>query len=52
MDQITKLGSKQIIVNHIYPAHVNSYSAGIDFIRQNLTSVDVRFCRLKSIPAL
>ena len=24
----------------------NSYSAGIDFSRQNLTSVDVRFCRL------
>ena len=28
------------------------YSAGIDFSRQNLTSTDVRFCRLKSIPAL
>ena len=31
---------------------VNPYSAGIDFRRQNLTSVDVRFWRLKSIPAL
>ena len=31
---------------------INSYSAGIDFRRQNLTSVDVRFRRLKSIPAL
>ena len=31
---------------------VNSYSAGIDFSRQNLTSVDVRFWHLKSIPAL
>ena len=31
---------------------IYSYSAGIDFSRQNLTSVDVRFCRLKSIPAL
>ena len=31
---------------------VNSYSAGIDFSRQNLTSVDVKFWRLKSIPAL
>ena len=30
---------------------VNPYSAGIDFGRQNLTSVDVRFWRLKSIPA-
>ena len=28
------------------------YSAGIDFSRQNLTSTDVRFRRLKSIPAL
>ena len=31
---------------------VNPYSAGIDFSRQNLTSADVRFWRLKSIPAL
>ena len=30
----------------------NPYSAGIDLRRQNLTSVDVRFWRLKSIPAL
>ena len=30
----------------------NPFSAGIDFRRQNLTSVDVRFWRLKSIPAL
>ena len=29
-----------------------SYSAGIDFSRQNLTSTDVRFWLLKSIPAL
>ena len=28
------------------------YSAGIDFRRQNLTSADVRFWRLMSIPAL
>ena len=32
--------------------NVNPYSAGIDFRRQNLTSVDVRFWRLKSNPAL
>ena len=32
--------------------NLNPYSAGIDFSRQNLTSVDVRFWRLKSIPAL
>ena len=30
----------------------NTYSAGIDFRRQYLTSVDVRFWRLKSILAL
>ena len=30
---------------------VDSYSAGIDFSRQNLTSTEVRFWRLKSIPA-
>ena len=29
-----------------------AYSAGIDYSRHNLTSVDVRFWRLKSIPAL
>ena len=28
------------------------YSAGIDLSRHTLTSVDVRFWRLKSIPAL
>ena len=33
-------------------AVTNPYNAGIDFSRQNLTSVDVRFWRLKSIPAL
>ena len=31
---------------------LNPYSAGIDVSRQNLTSVDVRFWRLMSIPAL
>ena len=31
---------------------INPYSASIDFSRQNVTSVDVRFWRLKSIPAL
>ena len=30
----------------------NPYSAGIDFSRQKLTTLDVRFWRLKSIPAL
>ena len=29
-----------------------SFSTGIDFRRQNLSSTDVRFWRLKSIPAL
>ena len=30
----------------------NTFSAGTDFRRENLTSIDVRFWRLKSIPAL
>ena len=29
--------------------YVDSYSAAIDFSRQNLTLTDLRFCRLKSI---
>ena len=29
----------------------NPYIAGVDFSRQTLTSVDVRFWRLKSTPA-
>ena len=36
----------------IYGSFLNSYRAGIDFNRQNLTSIDVRFWRLKPIPAL
>ena len=32
--------------------YFNSVSTGIDFIRQNPTSVDVRFWRMKTIPAL
>ena len=48
----------------VFPIHLNTYdmglrplqiffyfySAGIDFSRQNLTSIDVRIWRLKSIP--
>ena len=34
-----------------YVMALRPYSVGIDFRRQNLTSVDVRFWRLKSIPA-
>ena len=40
----------QIIHNNF--THFNPYSAGIDFSRQNLMSVDVRFWHLKSIPTL
>ena len=32
-----------IIRKHVRFVRVNPYSAGIDFSRQNLTSVDVRF---------
>ena len=37
-------GKRQGVINHS--------SAGTDFSRQNLTSLDVRFWRLKSVPAL
>ena len=36
----------------LYVYWVNPFSTGIDFRRQNLTSIDVRFWRLKSIIAL
>ena len=40
-------------INGYHAAMVlNPYSSGIDFSRQNMTYVDVRFWRLKSIPAL
>ena len=39
-------------INFLTNLVFNPYSAGIDGKRQNLTSVDVRFSRLKSIPAL
>ena len=32
--------------------YFHSFSAGTDFRQQKLTSTDVRFCRLKSVPAL
>ena len=35
-----------------YYTYFYSYSAGIDFSCQNMASRDVRFWRLKSIPAL
>ena len=51
----------QLVPLHLY-THViwvycllkyfNSFSAGIDFIRHNLTSLDVRFWRIKKVPAL
>ena len=43
---------KYILIENLERPTFNPYSAGIDFSRQNLTSVDVRFWRLKSIPAL
>ena len=38
--------------NRVNMLTLYSYSAGIDISRQNLTSIDVRFWQLKSIPAL
>ena len=43
-----QVGDPEILIQHDF----SPYSAGIDFSRQNLTSADVRFLRLKSIPAL
>ena len=37
---------------HVITVRGNPYSAGIDFSRQNLTSIDVEFWRLNSISAL
>ena len=37
------------VYGHTY---FNSHSAGIVFLRQNLTSTDVRFWRIKTVPAL
>ena len=37
--------------NHSHGLLCNPFSAGTDFRSQNLTSIDVRFRRLKSIPA-
>ena len=37
---------------NVYDKICNPFSAGIDLSRQNLTSIDVRFWRLISIPAL
>ena len=35
-----------------HSSNLSPYSTGTDFSRQNLTSVDIRFWRLKSIAAL
>ena len=40
------------IFSHTQYHLFNSFSVGIDFRRQNLTSIDVRFWHLKSVPAL
>ena len=46
------LYSHNVHAHNKCPSIIIPYNAGIDFSRQNLTSVDVRFWRLKSIPAL
>ena len=42
-------GNQRVYSHYTY---VNPFSAGTVFIRQNLTSADVRFWRIKTIPAL
>ena len=39
------------IIHYFHKERVYPYSAGIDFSRQKLTSVDVRFWQLKSVSA-
>ena len=41
-----------VLWNYRHVLHINPFSAEIDFRRQNLTSTDVRFCRIKSFAAL
>ena len=46
-----KSGVSKLALGLVSFSSVALYCAGIDFRRQNLTYVDVRFGRLKSIPA-
>ena len=57
LDRKSQFQSYKVNLIDLFPriiimAILNPYSAGIDFSRQSLTSVDVRLWRLKSIPAL
>ena len=51
VDFSSKFLSLKTVIDVINTLSINSYSAEIDFERQNLMSVDVRFRRLKSLPA-
>ena len=42
----------EVDYKHVESTLITPYSAGMDFSRHNLTSVDVRFSRLKSFPVL
>ena len=48
----SELSCDLIILYNLVKSWINPYSAGSDFSRQNLTSVDVRSWRLKSFSTL
>ena len=53
LKSVLKVDKLDKFVHTVYIFYsINHYNAGIDLSRQNLTSVHVRFYRLKSIPAL
>ena len=51
-NMVSFVKSHENLLQYIMVCTINPYSTGIDFSRQNLTSVEVKFWRLKSIPAL
>ena len=52
MSQVALSVSFEYLCYYGYSSINNISNAGIDFRRQNLTSIDVRFWRLRSVPAL
>ena len=43
---------KMMIIRRMADVFIAHFSAGTVFIRQNMTSADVRFWRIKTVPAL
>ena len=64
-ERVISIQNNNKCLSQLFQLHLNTYvmglrplymfyssSAGIDFKRQNMTSIDVRFWRLKTVPAL